>query len=100
MKLDEFADHLEARIRTHLEEVCSYAASKIVETTPIRRKLTRAAVRARVQGNRGSIGLRFREKYATRGTATLRRLEQQWRSLRPQLRKDIIRRINETLKGN
>lgn len=100
MKLDEFADHLEQRISTHLAEVCSYAARQIVETTPIRRKLTRAAVRAQVSGNRGSIGLRFREQYATRGTATLRRLEQQWRGLRPQLRTEIIKRINDTLKGN
>lgn len=100
MKLADFADHLEDRLRDHLQEVTVQAAQAVLATTPGDRKKTRQAVRATVRGNRGEVGLRFRTKYPTKGTPTLRRLQSQWKALRPQVRKELIRRINDTLKGN
>lgn len=100
MNLLEFADHLEREVRKHVEEACQLAAQEIQRTTPSDRKKTKAAVAYRVNGLSGRIGLRFRTKYPTSGTPTLRRLESQWKGLRPRLRNRFIRRINDTLKGN
>lgn len=100
MKLGEFSEHLESRLKSHLHEVSKRAAQVIQQTTPSDRKKTRAAVRVEITADRGTVALKFRTKYETRGTPTLRRLESQWRTLRPQIRKELIRRINDTLKGN
>ena len=100
MNLLEFADHLEEGVRRHVEEACRLAAESIRQQTPRDRVKTKQAVAYRVDGLNGRIGLRFRTKYPTQGTPTLRRLESQWKGLRPRLRKRFIRRINDTLKGN
>lgn len=99
MKLDEFADYLESQVADHVESVCSAAVKSVLQTTPADRVKTRQAIRLQMKGTRGTVGLKFRTRYATRGTTTLRRLESQWKALRPRLRQAFIKRLNDTLKG-
>lgn len=100
MTLLEFADHLETESRNHVIEACRTAAQSLLQSTPADRPKTRQAIRLEIRGTRGTVGLRFRTKYPTAGTPTLKRFAAQWKGIRSRLREQIIRRINDTLKGN
>lgn len=99
MTLEEFAKHFEQEVQAAIEEACRNAAQEFRERTPPQMTQTRAAVYYKADGSIGIVGLRFRRQYNAAGTATQKRLRQQWLAIRPMIRKRFIARVNEVLKG-
>ncbi len=101
---NEYGDYLEAVIvdgmRQALEQTAKDIASEIRNDTPPNRTKTRDAIRIVSRPFRQLIGLRFAERYASRNTTTHRTLKAQWTRLRPKVKRQLLIRFRETLKGS
>lgn len=99
MRPDEFAAHFENGVRAAVRDAAQQAAHEIRHRTPPNFRRTRAAVFYRVDQGSAVVGLKFGAKYNAAGTPTQDRLLQQWLAIKPKLKRLIVRRINDLLKG-
>lgn len=97
--LDEWLEGFETELPRIVAATTERTAAALRESLPAARVETRRAVFAAHRGQRGVIGLRFRQRYPVRGTDTERIWGQSWHRLRPQVRELFIRFFNRQISG-
>ncbi len=97
MTLEEFAIEFHAQLPAILAEEANWLADELKRRTPSNLQRTRTGIYVQLRGRQATVGIRF-SKYYEGNTLTVRRLQQQWQTLKPLVRQRIISKINDFLK--